>query len=80
MIPVKEDIFWDAGKTACGDLVLGLSIRLKQMMPGQVIKLVAGDPGAVEDIPAWCRLTGHMLLEARHPEYWIERKERKKEI
>ncbi len=42
-------------------------------MSGQVLRVVARDPGASEDIPAWCRMTGHEL--ARHePEthsFWI---------
>ena len=66
---------WDAGDLGCGDLVLELHGRLKRMRPGEVIKLCARDPGAPEDLPAWCRLTGHRLLHAQHPNYWIQRKE-----
>ena len=59
----------------CGDLVLELRMRLKAMRPGTVLKVTAHDPGAPEDIPAWCGLTGHFLLSAEHPNYWIKRKE-----
>jgi tRNA 2-thiouridine synthesizing protein A len=65
---------WDAGDMGCGDLVLELRLRLDPMRPGEIIKLCARDPGAPEDLPAWCRLTGHLLLRAEHPTYWIERK------
>lgn len=67
-------IEWDAGEMACGDLVLQLRNRLLRLSPGSVFCLTARDRGAVEDIPAWCRLTGHRLLHAEHPRYRIERR------
>lgn len=69
------DAEWDAGDMGCGDLVLELRMHLQSMQPGEVLKLTARDPGAPEDLPAWCRLTGHTLLSSQHPEYWIKRKE-----
>ena len=60
---------------ACGELVLKLRLRLKAMLPSQVLLLTAQDPGAPADIPAWCKLTGHSLLDAEHPQYWIQRKD-----
>ena len=68
-------VHWDAGDLGCGDLVLELMIRMKGMAPGNVLRLVALDPGAPADIPAWCRMTGHMLLEETPPVYLIRRKE-----
>jgi tRNA 2-thiouridine synthesizing protein A len=72
-IPVADD--WDAGEMACGDLVLALRLRLDRLSSRATLRLVARDPGAKEDLPAWCRLTGHKLLAQSHPEYWIQRKE-----
>lgn len=59
----------------CGDLVLELRTRLRAMEPGQLLEVTARDPGAPEDLPAWCRLTGHALVAALHPVYRIRRKE-----
>lgn len=73
--PMKADAEWDAGDMGCGDLVMELRLKLKAMGPGRVIHVVAKDPGAPEDMPAWCKLTGHTLLKAEHPDYWIRRKE-----
>ncbi|NUQ34802.1 MAG: sulfurtransferase TusA family protein [Planctomycetaceae bacterium] len=70
----KHDAEWDAGDMGCGDLVLELRLRLKDMAAGKVLKLRATDPGAPEDIPAWCGLTGHSLTHKQHPNYWIKRK------
>jgi tRNA 2-thiouridine synthesizing protein A len=39
------------------------------------MKLTARDPGAPADIPAWCRMTGHILMNQTHPVYLIQRKE-----
>ncbi len=71
----SPDLEWDAGDMGCGDLVLHLRLRLQSMRPGQLLKLTARDPGAPEDLPAWCRMTGHTLLDSKHPVYWIKRKE-----
>ena len=66
---------WDAGDLACGDLVVQLWMRMQALAPGQVLHLVALDPGAPADLPAWCRLTGHRLVAGDHPNYLIQRKE-----
>jgi tRNA 2-thiouridine synthesizing protein A len=72
---VDVDVEWDAGDLGCGELVLELHIRLGDMRPGQVMRLIARDPGAREDLPAWCRMTGHTLVSQQHPVYLIRRKE-----
>lgn len=66
---------WDAGQLGCGELVVLLRMRLKRM-PGQTLRVIAQDPGAEEDLPAWCRLTRNRLV--RHDpatgSYWIQSK------
>jgi tRNA 2-thiouridine synthesizing protein A len=66
---------WDAGLTGCGELIVQLHLRMRSLLPGQLFRLISKDPAAPEEIPAWCRLTGHKLIFAEHPEYWIQRKE-----
>ena len=53
---------WDAGDLGCGELVLELRTRLGGLRPGEVFRLIARDPGAPQDLPAWCRMTGHTLV------------------
>ncbi|HEX9868261.1 MAG TPA: sulfurtransferase TusA family protein [Candidatus Tectomicrobia bacterium] len=72
---IYPDSEWDAGDMGCGELVFELRMRLKSLRPGQLLKLTARDPGAPEDLPAWCRLTGHHLTSIDHPIYLIRRKE-----
>jgi tRNA 2-thiouridine synthesizing protein A len=64
---------WDAGDLNCGDLTLALRNRVRELPPGGVLRLVARDPSAPADIPAWCRLSGHLLLWFDHPVYLIRR-------
>lgn len=71
----QADDEWDAGALGCGELVMGLRQRLMAMQPRGILKLTATDAGMPEDLPAWCRLTGHTLVLSKHPEYWIQRRE-----
>lgn len=65
---------WDAGETGCGQLVFELSRRLNRMKPGEQLEVIARDPGAPADLPAWCRMTANTLVRADHPIYVIQRK------
>ncbi len=69
-----HDALLDIGDTLCGELALKLKIELGKLEPGQVVKVIARDPAAPQDIPAWCQLTGHPMLRVDHPHYWIQRK------
>lgn len=65
---------WNAGALGCGELVIELRGRLAHLAPGSLFELVASDPGAPADLPAWCRMTGHQLAQADHPTYLIRRR------
>jgi tRNA 2-thiouridine synthesizing protein A len=66
---------WDAGDMGCGELVLALRGRMLDVPAGGLLRVVARDRGAPEDLPSWCRLTGHELVEAAHPVYVIRRRQ-----
>jgi len=44
-------------------------VRTKQemqgMKPGEILEVVADDPGFEKDLPAWCNLSGEKLLEMK---------------
>jgi tRNA 2-thiouridine synthesizing protein A len=65
---------WDAGDLGCGELVLALRGHLAGLEAGSLLELVATDAGVAEDLPSWCRLTGHQLVRADHPVYLIRRR------
>ena len=55
--------------------VIALARRLGELPIGTELTVLADDPAAANDIPAWCRLTGHILVFEKHPVYLIRRKE-----
>ena len=42
--------------------IIALSRRLPQVEVGAVLVLLADDPAARADVPAWCRMRGHEYL------------------
>ncbi len=61
---LASDAYADLEELGCGDLVLALAKAIRPLQPQQVLKVRALDPGALVDIPAWCRMRGHQLLRA----------------
>ncbi len=53
----------DAKGLSCPLPVLRARKAMKQVGPGEVLEVLATDPGAVEDFKAFCEVTGHELLE-----------------
>ncbi|HEX5542332.1 MAG TPA: sulfurtransferase TusA family protein [Micromonospora sp.] len=42
--------------------VIALARRLPQLPVGAVVRVLADDPAAAVDIPAWCRMRGQEFL------------------
>ncbi len=53
---------------------MALRTRMLALPPGTLLEVTARDLGAPEDLPSWCRLTGHELVAAEHPVYLIRRR------
>lgn len=74
----KENWMFDAeynGKEeGCGDLVMSLFKFFKTIFPGMRVRVIAHDPGASEDIAAWCRSTDKVLHKSEPPYFLIEKK------
>lgn len=60
------------GALGCGDLVFELKAQFDRAEAGQQVRVVSDDPGAGQEIPSWCRMTGHLLL-ADDPPYYLVR-------
>ncbi|MCA8967266.1 MAG: sulfurtransferase TusA family protein [Planctomycetes bacterium] len=65
---------YDSGTTLCGELAIALRAELGQLPAGGVLEVVARDSAAIADLPAWCEVTGHELLGAAPPRFWIRRR------
>lgn len=53
----------DARGLLCPMPVVKASKEMKGLEPGQVLKIMATDRGAIADFPAWSEDTGNELLE-----------------
>jgi tRNA 2-thiouridine synthesizing protein A len=62
MLQIKPDLTYDAGPTGCGELIMNLFLTMKKLEKGNIIEVISYDPGAREDLPAWCRMQKHILL------------------
>jgi tRNA 2-thiouridine synthesizing protein A len=67
------DEVYDSFDRGCGDFVMDLRLVMAELPPGAVLMVASRDAGAPVELPAWCRLTGHTLLEAAPP-FWLVRK------
>lgn len=61
---MKADMTIDCCGLLCPFPVVETSKAIKQIEVGQVLKMVATDPGSVPDMSAWSRQTGHTLLDS----------------
>lgn len=55
----------DARFLLCPLPVIRVQKKVKGLSPGDIVEVVGTDPGVMYDIPAWCRISGHKVLEAR---------------
>jgi tRNA 2-thiouridine synthesizing protein A len=57
-----EPIVLDGGDRRCVQLLIELRRLVDGLKPDTVVHLIASDPAAPLDLPAWCHLTGHTYL------------------
>jgi tRNA 2-thiouridine synthesizing protein A len=62
MKPAPPDLTVDGADRLCVQLLIELRSCTRMAGPGTVIHLIASDPAAPVDLPAWCHLTGHSYL------------------
>jgi len=54
----------DAKGLSCPLPILKSKKALQNVAPGGTLEVLATDPGSVADFAAFCRMTGHELLES----------------
>jgi len=64
----------DAGDKSCGDLVLELRTRFQPLAAGTHVCIITSDSGAPVDLTAWCRSTGHRMIDMDPPFYLIQKR------
>lgn len=64
MATLMADQVLDCTGLACPLPIIRTKKAVDGLATGQVLKLIATDPGSVPDVDAWTRRTGHQLVSA----------------
>ena len=56
----------DARHLLCPMPVIRAQNRIAELAPGDTLEVHATDPGALHDIPTWCRIHGHEIVSVTH--------------
>ena len=62
LIEIDERV--DAKGLSCPLPIVKTAQAIRTMAAGQVLEVVATDPGSVKDFAAWSKTTGHELVES----------------
>ncbi|GGK76806.1 hypothetical protein Ppa06_38810 [Planomonospora parontospora subsp. parontospora] len=62
MIDARDPVVLDGGDRRCVQLLIELRRLVAGLAPGTIVHVIAADPAAPVDLPAWCHLTGHTYL------------------
>ena len=55
----------DASGLLCPMPVIKTQDFIRALKTGDTVSVHCTDPGAMNDIPAWCRINGHKILESK---------------
>jgi len=61
----------DARNLLCPMPVIRTQDTVVKLQPGDSIKVLCTDPGVLHDIPAWCRVHGHEVIDIEEHEHEI---------
>ncbi|MCW8830226.1 MAG: sulfurtransferase TusA family protein [Gammaproteobacteria bacterium] len=53
----------DARNSLCPMPVIKTQNKVNELEAGDILTVTCTDPGALNDIPAWCRINGHEVVE-----------------
>lgn len=52
----------DTSRLLCPMPVIRTQDKIKTLRAGDILVVTSTDPGALNDIPAWCRINGHEVI------------------
>ena len=64
----------DSRGRRCPLPIIDLARRMPSVPVGAVVRVLADDPAAANDIPAWCRMTGQEYLGSPAPDAYEVRR------
>ena len=53
----------DARNILCPLPVIKTQDKVNELDNGDILEVTCTDPGALNDIPAWCRINGHEIID-----------------
>jgi tRNA 2-thiouridine synthesizing protein A len=59
---LQADATLDATGTLCPVPIIWTAERIRHLAVGDVLEVLATDEAILDDLPAWCRATGHEFL------------------
>ena len=65
MSDAKQNKVLDTSGLCCPMPIVHTNKAIRSIESGELLEIVATDPGTENDIPSWCERTGHQLLESR---------------
>jgi len=54
----------DAKRLMCPMPVIRTQDKVAELQAGDTLEVTCTDPGALNDIPAWCRINGHEMISS----------------
>ena len=60
---MSRRLILDARHLLCPMPVIRVQGTMESLPPGDEVEVRCTDPGAMSDVPAWCRVHGHEVLE-----------------
>lgn len=74
---IKVASILDTSGKCCPMPMVETNKAMKSLSVGDILQIIATDPGTQVDIPSWCKRTGHELLTANEEnnifEYYVRK-------
>jgi len=61
----------DARRLLCPMPVIKTQNLVATLNAGDTVEVICTDPGATNDVPAWCRINGHKLINISNNNYEV---------
>lgn len=72
MNEIKVNKQVDTSGKCCPMPIVDTNVAMKKLNSGEVMEIIATDPGTLTDIPSWCERSGHRLLESSNSDGVIQ--------
>lgn len=73
----RADLVVDATGLVCPGPIVELARTMRTVEPGQIVEVIATDPGILADAPAWAHKMGHVVVGAYSADgrhwFWIRK-------